>query len=85
MIFTQPSVFVRHIVLKRGFASQANGSFTIPVINFSNFRLASSREEKRQTAGEIVSAFKQSGFIYLSNHGIEPCKSFQRHEHFFVN
>jgi hypothetical protein len=56
------------------FASQA-GSFSIPVVNFSKFRLASSPKEKQQTAEEIVSAFKKSGFIYLSNHGIETCKS----------
>jgi hypothetical protein len=42
----------------------------IPVIDFSKFRTARSAEEKKTTADEIVGAFKDSGFIYVSNHGI---------------
>lgn len=58
---------------KRGFAAVATGDvqpFRIPLIDFSRFRAATSQAEKKQTADEIVSAFKESGFIYLGNHGI---------------
>jgi len=68
------NVLVRSAALKRGLASQASQSFNIPVIDFAKFRSATSPQEKRNTAGEIVSAFKQSGFIYLSNHGIDACE-----------
>jgi len=74
MLFTRTTLPARLAHRYRGFASQ-DGSFSIPVVNFSKFRLASSPKEKQQTAGEIVSAFKKSGFIYLSNHGIETCRS----------
>jgi len=60
-------------VTKRGFATVAAGdvqSFRIPLIDFSKFRSATSQAEKKQTADEIVSAFKESGFIYIGNHGI---------------
>jgi hypothetical protein len=39
----------------------------IPVIDFSKFRVAKS---KRETADKIVGAFKDSGFVYLTGHGI---------------
>lgn len=55
---------------KRRFASAASSGFRIPVINFSKFRTAQSDTEKKDTANDIVSAFKSSGFIYVSNHGI---------------
>ncbi|KAJ3508651.1 hypothetical protein NLJ89_g5635 [Agrocybe chaxingu] len=72
MLYGRLSVFVRPAVFKRQFASfsPANASFNIPVINFAKYRSASSAEEKKRTADEIVSAFKESGFIYLLNHGI---------------
>lgn len=40
------------------------------MVNFSKYHKASSRQEKQQTADEIVSAFKEVGFVYLSGHGI---------------
>ncbi|KAJ2916414.1 hypothetical protein MD484_g3991, partial [Candolleomyces efflorescens] len=52
-------------------AAAANGkAFSIPVIDFSKFKQARSAAEKQETAEEIVTAFKESGFVYLSNHGI---------------
>ena len=42
----------------------------IPVIDFSNFLRARSYEQKKPTADAVVSAFKDSGFIYLKNYGI---------------
>ncbi|KAF7301918.1 2OG-Fe oxygenase family [Mycena indigotica] len=54
--------------LKRGLATGAS-SFRIPLIDFSKFQHGSA-EDKKQTADKIVGAFKESGFIYLSNHGI---------------
>ncbi|KIK04621.1 hypothetical protein K443DRAFT_130624 [Laccaria amethystina LaAM-08-1] len=50
--------------------AQDLSSFNIPVISFAKFREASSSFEKRKTAIEIVSAFRETGFIYLSDHGI---------------
>ncbi|KAJ4479312.1 hypothetical protein J3R30DRAFT_2744888 [Lentinula aciculospora] len=69
-MFFRASVRVHSLRLqKRRFASAASG-FRIPVINFSKFRAAQSDAEKKETAKEVVSAFKHSGFIYVSNHGI---------------
>lgn len=63
-----PSLF---LTLRRRLATHANTpKFTIPVIDFSSFRKATSPAEKRATADRIVGAFKESGFIYLSGHGI---------------
>ncbi|KAF9006520.1 hypothetical protein BDQ17DRAFT_1239196 [Cyathus striatus] len=74
---------------KRTFATVSHGepNFRIPVIDFSNFRSANSPTEKKQTADEIVSAFKDSGFIYLANHGIpsETVKTaFMKSKEFFA-
>ena len=44
-------------------------SFSIPVINFAKFR-SNSEADKKQTADDIVTAFKESGFVYLEGHGI---------------
>jgi len=45
-------------------------SFHIPVIDFKTFRRPSSPYEKKETADSLVSAFKESGFTYLTGHGI---------------
>ena len=42
----------------------------IPLINFSEFLQASSDAQKQRTADEIVTGFKEVGFIYLDKHGI---------------
>lgn len=42
----------------------------IPVIDFSKFRSASTSAEREHTAQQVVSAFKDSGFVYLAGHGI---------------
>ncbi|KAF9058011.1 hypothetical protein BJ165DRAFT_1398176 [Panaeolus papilionaceus] len=65
---------------------QGKGAFSIPIIDFSSFRTAKSQADKQKTAKEIVSAFKESGFIYLSNHGIssdEVQETFQKSAEFF--
>lgn len=77
MLFTKFNV-LRSALQQRGFVSPGNRSFSIPVINFNKFRQASSPDEKRHIAGDIVSAFKQSGFVYLSNHGIDQCECLER-------
>ncbi|TDL29219.1 Clavaminate synthase-like protein [Rickenella mellea] len=52
---------------------RSDATFRIPVVDFGKFKSASSGAQKRQTADEIVTAFKEVGFVYLSNHGIpEP-------------
>ncbi|PPQ65582.1 hypothetical protein CVT26_000531 [Gymnopilus dilepis] len=70
------SVFLHPTSLARSFSSsiprRATAQFRIPVIDFSKFRASTSAQEKKETADEIVSAFKESGFIYLSNHGVDP-------------
>jgi isopenicillin N synthase-like dioxygenase len=61
-------VLARPVWLKhRCVSSVSKGSFSIPVVDFSGFR---SSERKQDVATKIVSAFKESGFVYLSGHGI---------------
>lgn len=59
-------------ITKRGLATVARDaeSFHIPVVNFARFKAAASPSEKKDTADEIVSAFRESGFVYLEGHGI---------------
>ncbi|KAF5393152.1 hypothetical protein D9757_001328 [Collybiopsis confluens] len=72
-MFFRSSFIARNLCLSslhgRNFASAAT-DFRIPVINFANFRAAKSDSEKKETANQIVDAFKTSGFIYVSDHGI---------------
>ena len=66
-------MLVRPIRLKHRFVSSvSNGSFSIPIVDFSGFREATSLQGRQKVATEIVSAFKDSGFVYLSGHGIPP-------------
>jgi hypothetical protein len=71
MFSLRASVVFRTGLKSRGLAtvSEAAASFRIPLIDFAKFQAGSSTE-KKIAATEIVSAFKSSGFIYLSNHGI---------------
>ncbi|KAF4619591.1 hypothetical protein D9613_005171 [Agrocybe pediades] len=89
MLSLRLNVFVRSGARKRLFSStlRASTSFRIPVIDFSKFRTPTSTAEKQQVANDIVSAFKESGFIYLSNHGIPPAEvqdSFRKSAEFFA-
>ncbi|KAF7332287.1 BTB domain-containing protein [Mycena kentingensis (nom. inval.)] len=68
MFSFRASILVRRSLNKRGLATEAT-TFRIPLIDFSKFQ-SGSPQDKQATANEIVSAFKESGFIYLSNHGI---------------
>jgi isopenicillin N synthase-like dioxygenase len=64
----------------------ANGSFSIPIVDFSGFRESTSLPRRRKVATEIVSAFKNSGFVYLSGHGIPSAtiqKTFEKSTEFF--
>jgi isopenicillin N synthase-like dioxygenase len=38
----------------------------VPVIDFSSFR----REKSLEKATELFAAFRDSGFVYLQNHGV---------------
>ncbi|KAJ7167470.1 hypothetical protein C8R46DRAFT_1093102 [Mycena filopes] len=72
--FRGASIAVRHTGLKfRGLATVSDASFRIPLIDFEKFQ-SGSATEKKDTANEIVAAFKESGFVYLSGHGI-PARS----------
>ncbi|KAI9834234.1 MAG: hypothetical protein M1819_003072 [Sarea resinae] len=42
----------------------------VPIIDFSKFLNAESHAEKKQTANDIYTAFREVGFVYLVNHGI---------------
>lgn len=72
MLFLRPLLAARTASKTRCLVTVAQdlSSFNIPVINFAKFREASSSFEKQKTADEIVSAFRETGFIYLSDHGI---------------
>ncbi|KAK5162173.1 hypothetical protein LTS14_000519 [Recurvomyces mirabilis] len=49
----------------------SSDTLTIPLIDFSTF-VSGSPQERLATAQAILSAFQTSGFIYISNHGINP-------------
>ncbi|KAG8812348.1 hypothetical protein FRC17_002065 [Serendipita sp. 399] len=49
---------------------RSDDTFHIPVVSFSKFRNAQSKAEREQTAQEVVTAFKEVGFVYLKDHGI---------------
>jgi len=74
MFSLRASIVFRTGLKSRGLATVVSSdaqapSFRIPLIDFSKFQRGSSAE-KKSTATEIVAAFKESGFIYISNHGI---------------
>jgi hypothetical protein len=68
---------IANVFSQRGFATVAPtaGAFKIPVVDFSNFKSEAGPKQRQQTAEEVVTAFKESGFIYLQNHGISPSES----------
>ncbi|QRW05089.1 hypothetical protein RhiLY_04088 [Ceratobasidium sp. AG-Ba] len=72
----------------RGLATVTNEpAFRIPVIDFSKYRAAQSTSEKQATANEIVSAFEEVGFVYLSKHGIDAAtvhNAFKQSAEFFA-
>ncbi|RXW21965.1 hypothetical protein EST38_g3916 [Candolleomyces aberdarensis] len=74
---------VRLRTLATAAAASSGKAFSIPVIDFSKFKQAQSAAEKQETAAEIVTAFKESGFVYLSNHGI-PRATVQNSKGFFA-
>lgn len=49
-------------------SSKPSGS-VVPLIDFSKFR-SENKTESHQAAGELFSAFKEAGFVYLQNHGL---------------
>ncbi|KAH9482783.1 2-oxoglutarate-Fe(II) type oxidoreductase ppzD [Psilocybe cubensis] len=89
MLACRLNVLVRTALSKRQFSYSAprlNPEFRIPIIDFAKIRNSSSPQEKKGTAEEIVSAFKESGFVYLTNHGITPSEvesTFRRSAQFF--
>ncbi|GLB34027.1 putative 2OG-Fe(II) oxygenase [Lyophyllum shimeji] len=59
------------LLTRRFLATSAHNTPSfIPVIDFTKFREAAGKSERKQVADKIVSAFKDSGFIYLAGHGI---------------
>ncbi|KAH7105489.1 Clavaminate synthase-like protein [Auriculariales sp. MPI-PUGE-AT-0066] len=51
---------------------RSDESFHIPVVSFNKWREATSESEKKATADEVVTAFREVGFVYLRGHGIGP-------------
>ncbi|KZT43064.1 Clavaminate synthase-like protein [Sistotremastrum suecicum HHB10207 ss-3] len=49
---------------------RSDSTFHIPVVDFSKFRRARDKAEKKRSADEVVTAFKEVGFVYLKDHGI---------------
>ncbi|KAG6878590.1 hypothetical protein C0993_003045 [Termitomyces sp. T159_Od127] len=66
-LFVHPSP--SHVV-RRLLATVPPTTALIPVIDFTKFNEAAKQSERKHVADMIVSAFKESGFIYLSGHGI---------------
>ncbi|TFK43673.1 hypothetical protein BDQ12DRAFT_675365 [Crucibulum laeve] len=88
MLFLRTTVIRHFAYSKRRLAtiSQDASSFRIPVIDFAKFRATKSEREKKETSNEIVSAFKESGFIYLTGHGIPTAtidSTFRKSKEFF--
>ncbi|KAH6915105.1 hypothetical protein BKA70DRAFT_1258008 [Coprinopsis sp. MPI-PUGE-AT-0042] len=87
MVLLHSRFIVRQALGRRGLANAVNlEGFKIPVVDFSKFAKAQSKDQRRTTAVEIVSAFKNSGFVYLSNHGIPEGtvqNTFQKSKEFF--
>lgn len=66
---------------------RSDSTFRIPIVDFGRFRSPSSSKDKEITANEIVTAFKEVGFVYLSNHGISKATTdivFERSAAFFA-
>jgi isopenicillin N synthase-like dioxygenase len=77
MFSIRASIVARTGLKRCGLATVSDAqtpSFRIPLIDFARFT-RSSPSEKKNVALEIVSAFKESGFIYLSGHGI-PARAY---------
>ncbi|KAF2500370.1 thymine dioxygenase, partial [Lophium mytilinum] len=51
-------------------AETASPSSPIPVVDFGKF-LTGTAEEKKEVASEIDEAFRNVGFVYLKNHGVD--------------
>jgi len=62
----------RSTVASRSLATVFNGNVGtsgIPVVDFANFG-SLSFDRRRETARQVVDGFKNTGFVYLGNHGI---------------
>jgi len=62
----------RPTVASRSLATVFNGDVDtsgIPVVDFANFG-SLSFDQRRETARQVVDGFKNTGFVYLGNHGI---------------
>lgn len=48
----------------------ASPSSPIPIVDFGKF-LTGNAEQQKQIASEIDDAFRNVGFVYLKNHGVD--------------
>jgi hypothetical protein len=65
-------VLFRPLAASRSLATVSNGSVDtsgIPIVDFANFG-SLSFDQRRDTARQVVDGFKNTGFVYLGNHGI---------------
>jgi len=77
---------ITSVITKRRLATAAANAntFRIPVIDFSKFKNEVRPGRRQQMAEELVTAFKESGFIYLRNHGISSGMSTCRQQPFNI-
>ena len=62
----RPSVASRSLATVSNTTTDTSG---IPIVDFANFG-SLSFTQRRDTAREVVDGFKNTGFVYLGNHGI---------------
>ncbi|KIJ56760.1 hypothetical protein M422DRAFT_149016 [Sphaerobolus stellatus SS14] len=86
-----PTRFASLSLRPRRFATLADevrsdDTFHIPIVDFGKFRYAKDDVEKQEAARQVVGAFKEVGFVYLKNHGIENAtvkNAFKKSDEFF--
>ena len=68
-------------------AAQTNGTQpSIPIVDFTEFTFHASHETRMKIAQELVSACRDVGFVYITNHGVpetELAKAFEVSKKFY--
>lgn len=66
---------------------QTDQQFNVPVVDFGKFWTGSAAD-RLTVSREIVKAFREIGFAYISNHNIQQCtidKAFEEVKHYTVS
>ena len=64
--FSRPSIASRSLATVSPGNANTSG---IPIVDFANFG-SLSFDQRRETARQVVDGFRNTGFVYLANHGI---------------